>query len=170
MSISIRNTDLVLKFIDDAVNDTLNKYDTYLEALYNEDYSFLRDAIKVAVGFLLSDKYKTIEDLAKENYLKNPKIKDRYATKEDYIAAFRLREFKSCSMDLATGSGKSFLMFGIAQVMLCENAIDKVLVLCPSLTIEEGLMEKFKELNSRKDLVDILRAINKDFVQPQIKN
>lgn len=40
MSISIRNTDLVLKFDDDAVNDILNKYDTYLEALYNDDYSF----------------------------------------------------------------------------------------------------------------------------------
>lgn len=41
MSISIRNTDLVLKFKDDAVNDILNKYDTYLETLYNEDYSFI---------------------------------------------------------------------------------------------------------------------------------
>lgn len=170
MSITIRNTDLVLKFSDDAVSNILNKYDTYLEALYNDDYSFHRDAVKAAVGFLLSDKYKTLEDLAKDNYLKNPKIKDRYATKEDYLSAIPLAKFKSCSMDLATGSGKSFLMFGIAQVMLCENAIDKVLVLCPSLTIEEGLTEKFIELNTRKDLVDILRAINKDFIQPQIKN
>lgn len=170
MSISIRNTDLVLKFKDDAVNDILNKYDTYLEALYNEDYSFHRDAVKAAVGFLLSEKYKTMEDLAKENYLKNPKIKDRYSNKEDYLTAIPLGKFKSCSLDLATGSGKSFLMFGIAQVMLCEGAVDKVLVLCPSLTIEEGLTEKFKDLNSRKDLVDILRAINPDYVQSEIKN
>lgn len=143
MSINIRNTDLVLKFDDDAVNDILNKYDTYLEALYNDDYSFHRDAVKSAVGFLLSEKYKTMEDLAKENYLKNPKIKDRYPSKDDYLSdnAIPLRKFKACSMDLATGSGKSFLMFGIAQVMLCEEAIDKVLVLCPSLTIEEGLTE-----------------------------
>lgn len=170
MSISIRNTDLVLKFKDDAVNDILNKYNTYLEALYNEDYSFHRDAVKAAVGFLLSEKYKTMEDLAKENYLKNPKIKDRYSNKEDYLNAIPLGKFKSCSLDLATGSGKSFLMFGIAQVMLCEGAINKVLVLCPSLTIEEGLTEKFKDLNSRKDLVDILRAINPDYIQSEIKN
>lgn len=170
MSIRILNSDLVLKFSDDAVNDILSKYDTYLEALYNDDYSFHRDAVKAAVGFLLSDKYKTMEDLAKENYLKNPKIRDRFATKEDYINAIPLAKWKSCSMDLATGSGKSFLMFGIAQLMLCENAIDKVLVLCPSLTIEEGLTEKFCELNSRKDLIDILRSINREFVQPQIKN
>ncbi|NUQ82414.1 MAG: DEAD/DEAH box helicase family protein [Bacteroidetes bacterium] len=172
MSISIRNTDLVLKFDDDAVNDILNKYDTYLEALYNDDYSFHRDAVKSAVGFLLSEKYKTMEDLAKENYLKNPKIKDRYPSKDDYLSdnAIPLRKFKACSMDLATGSGKSFLMFGIAQVMLCEQAIDKVLVLCPSLTIEEGLTDKFKTLNSRKDLVDILKAINPKYVQPEIKN
>jgi type III restriction enzyme len=170
MSISIRNTDLVLKFNDDAVNDILNKYDTYLEALYNDDYSFHRDAVKAAVGFLLSDKYKMMEDLAKENYLKNPKIKDRYSNKEDYLNSIPLGKFKSCSMDLATGSGKSFLMFGIAQVMLCEGAVDKVLVLCPSLTIEEGLTEKFKDLNNRKDLVDILRAINPEYVQSEIKN
>ena len=170
MSIRVRNTDLVLKFKDDAVNDILNKYDTYLEALYNDDYSFHRDAVKVAVGFLLSDKYKTMEDLAKENYLKNPKIKDRYSNKEDYLNSIPLGKYKSCSMDLATGAGKSFLMFGIAQVMLCEGAIDKVLVLCPSLTIEEGLTEKFKDLNSRKDLVDILRAINPEYVQSEIKN
>ena len=70
MSISIRNTDLVLKFKDDAVNDILNKYETYLEALYNDDYSFHRDAVKEAVGFLLSDKYETMEDLAKEKMTK----------------------------------------------------------------------------------------------------
>jgi type III restriction enzyme len=170
MGIKIKNTDLVLQFSDDAVNEILNKYDTYLEALYNDDYSFHRNAVKAAVGFLLSSKYKTIEDLAKENYLKNPKIKDRYPSKEDYIGALPLGKFKACSMDLATGSGKSFLMFGIAQVMLCEGAIDKVLVLCPSLTIEEGLTDKFKTLNSRKDLVDILKAINPKYVQPEIKN
>ncbi len=170
MSISIRNSDLVLKFKDEAVNDILNKYDTYLEALYNDDYSFHRDAVKAAVGFLLSNKYKTMEDLAKENYLKNPKIKDRYSNKEDYLNSIPLGKFKSCSMDLATGSGKSFLMFGVAQVMLCEGVVDKVLVLCPSLTIEEGLTEKFKDLNSRKDLVDIFRAINPEYVQSEIKN
>ena len=99
MSISIRNTDLVLKFDDDAVNDILNKYDTYLEALYNDDYSFHRDAVKAAVGFLLSGKYNTIEDLAKENYLKNPKIKDRYPSREDYLESLPLGKYKSCSMD-----------------------------------------------------------------------
>lgn len=172
MSINIRNTDLVLKFNDSAVNDILNKYETYLEALYNDDYSFHRDAVKSAVGFLLSQKYKTIEDLAKENYSRNPKIRDRYPSEDDYLSdnAIPLRKFKSCSMDLATGSGKSYLMFGIAQVMLCEEAVDKVLVLCPSLTIEDGLTEKFKTLNSRKELVDILRAINPNYVQPEIKN
>ena len=139
MSISIRNTDLVLKYSDDAVNNILNKYDTYLETLYNDDYSFHRDAVKATIGFLLTEKYKTMEDLAKENYSKNQKIKDRYPSKEDYLGAFPLGKYKACSLDLATGSGKSFLMFGIAQVMLCEEAIDKVLVLCPSLTIEEGL-------------------------------
>lgn len=170
MSIIIRNTDLVLKFTDDNLKEVLNKYDTYLDALYNDDYSFLRDAARAAISFLLTDKYKTMVDLAKANYLVNPKIRDRHATREDFLASIPLGNFKACSLDLATGSGKSYLMFGIAQIMLCEEAIDKVLVLCPSLTIEEGLTEKFKVLNSRKDLTDILRAINPEYTQPQIKN
>lgn len=170
MAIPIHNSDLVLKFSDENLNAILNKYDAYLEALYNDDYSFHREAVRKAVGFLLSAKYATMEDLAKENYEHNSKIKERFVTKEEFISHIPLAKQKSCSMDLATGTGKSFLMFGIAQLMLCEEAVDKVLVLCPSLTIEEGLTQKFKDLNNRKDLTDILRGINPKYVQPEIKN
>lgn len=170
MSLKIRNTDLLLSFSDDQVKNILKKYDTYLEALYDEDYAFHRDAVKSAVGFLLSEKYKNLEELASENYFKNPKIKVRYPSIEDYLTSIPLGKFKSCALDMATGTGKSYVLFGIAQLMLCEGAVDKVLVLCPSLTIEEGLTEKFKMLNSRKDLVDILRTINPKYIQPEIKN
>lgn len=47
----------------------------------------------------------------------------------------------SCSLDLATGTGKSYVMYGIAALMLATGAVDQVLVLCPSLTIEAGLTE-----------------------------
>lgn len=39
------------------------------------------------------------------------------------------------------------MMYGIARIMLAEGAVDQVLVLCPSNTIEAGLMEKFRSLS-----------------------
>ena len=48
-------------------------------------------------------------------------------------------------IDLATATGKNYVIYGIAQIMLSLGLVNKVLVLCPSITIETGLMEKFKE-------------------------
>ena len=56
------------------------------------------------------------------------------------------------NIDLATGTGKSYVIYGVAQIMLGLGLIDKVLVLCPSLTIEAGLMEKFEELSGNARL------------------
>jgi type III restriction enzyme len=60
----------------------------------------------------------------------------------------------ACSVDLATGTGKSYVMFGVARILLAEGIVDRVLVLCPSLTIESGLAVKFRELSGS----DLLRA------------
>jgi type III restriction enzyme len=44
----------------------------------------------------------------------------------------------------------------VAAILLAEGAVDRVLVLCPSNTIEYGLLKKFKELASNSDLRDAL--------------
>jgi type III restriction enzyme len=54
--------------------------------------------------------------------------------------------------------GKSFVLYGIAAILLAEGAVDRVLVLCPSNTIEAGLLAKFKELATSADLRDALPA------------
>jgi type III restriction enzyme len=64
----------------------------------------------------------------------------------------------SCSIDLATGTGKSYVLYGIAAILLAEGAMDRVLVLCPSNTIEAGLTEKFRALAASADLRDALPA------------
>jgi type III restriction enzyme len=53
----------------------------------------------------------------------------------------------SCSVDLATATGKSYVMYGVARIMLAHGVVDRVLVLCPSRTIEKGLTEKFRALS-----------------------
>jgi type III restriction enzyme len=62
----------------------------------------------------------------------------------------------SCSVDHATGSGKSYLLYGLAAILLAEGVVDRVLVLCPSNTIEAGLLAKFKELAANSDIRDVL--------------
>jgi type III restriction enzyme len=52
----------------------------------------------------------------------------------------------SASLDLATGTGKSYVLYGLAAILLAEGVVDRVLVLCPSTTIEAGLLEKFRML------------------------
>lgn len=68
----------------------------------------------------------------------------------------QLKDKLSCSIDLATGTGKSFVIYGIAQILLSEGVVDKVLVLCPSTTIEDGLTKKFRNLSSNTELKALL--------------
>ena len=70
-----------------------------------------------------------------------------------------LRDRKSVSLDLATGTGKSFVMYALAAIAMAEGLADRVLVLCPSLTIEEGLLEKFTALAGNGELSGIMKEL-----------
>ena len=70
----------------------------------------------------------------------------------------QLPEQLSCSIDQATGTGKSYVLYGLGEILLAEGAVDRVLVLCPSNTIEAGLLEKFSDLAGNADLRDALPA------------
>lgn len=167
-----KNEDLVLKVnqnIDAEVLD-LNEYEPFLDALCGDGREFQKDAIREAVKFLLGGRYKNIRELAEENYRKNETLRENYSSEKDFYRSLPLADKLNCSIDLATGTGKSFVMYGIAQIMLCEGAVDRVLVLCPSLTIEDGLTEKFEYLASKKDIRDSLRAINSKYKTPGIIN
>lgn len=157
MSIKIWNEDLVLHISSsyDLKNFHPNKYDDFLDRLcWNREYQ--KEAIKVACIYMLGWKYKNLEELAEENYNKNSSLREKYENIKTFKNKLQLKEKLSSNIDLATGTGKSFVIYWIAQIMLCEWKIDKVLVLCPSVTIENGLTKKFKELASRKDLKDLL--------------
>ena len=174
MAVRVKNNELVLRqaSIPLDIIERINRYDDYLEALFNEDYAFLRDASKRALQFLLNDWYPDLKTLAIENYNHNEKIRQIFPNINEYLSEqhFPLQHKKSCSLDLATGSGKSYLMFAISQIALCEGLVNRVLVLSPSLTIEEGLTGKFNDLNSRGDLLNLIHAVNPRFIQPEIQN
>jgi len=143
-----KQKDLVLKVNQnyDPTKLDLGAWDSFLDALC-VDREYQKEAIKQAVIFLASGRYITTQDLVDENYNKNPELQEKYATLNDYHHHLQLPNKLFANIDLATGTGKSYVIYGVAQIMLGLGLVDKVLVLCPSLTIEDGLIEKFEGLS-----------------------
>lgn len=129
----------------------LNEWDRYLDCLCgNREYQ--KQAIKTAIVYMVSQEYSSINQLAKENYETNEFLKQKFPRDVDYLNTIQLPNKLSGVIDLATGTGKSYVLFGIAQIMMALDIVKRVLVLCPSVTIEKGLKEKFSFLASRSDL------------------
>lgn len=138
--------DLVLKVRNsyDPNKLNLNEWEDFLDILCgNREYQ--KDAIKNSIIYLAAGEYTDINHLAKENYNNNVDLKELYKNDDDFTSHLPLPGKLSGVVDLATATGKSYVMYGIAQIMLSLQIVTKVLVLCPSLTIESGLMKKFKE-------------------------
>jgi len=151
------NQDLVLnvsKSVNPAVFD-INKYEGFLDALCGER-EYQKTAIRNTLSYLLSSNYKSVADLAEENYHNNETLQTFYGTFEQFRKHLQFPNKLSCSLDMATGTGKSYVIYGIARILLAEGAVDYVLVVCPSTTIEDGLMEKFKLLSGDDTLRNLL--------------
>ncbi|MBA7562896.1 hypothetical protein ES708_04549 [subsurface metagenome] len=165
-----KNQDLVLKVspnIDPEKFD-VNKYETFLDALCGER-EYQKEATRITLRFLLGGQYNNLKELAEENYHKNPVLQDRYSSLEDFYRNLQLPDKLSCTIDLATATGKSYVLYGIARIMLADGVVDQVLILCPSNTIETGLTEKFRSLSADGNLKDLLPD-SAEILNPRIIN
>ncbi len=166
----IKTDNLVLKVsksVDPRKLD-LSKYDDFLDELCGHR-DFQKEAVQKAVRFLLGAEYKNTEELARENFDQNLDLQEYYGTFENLRKRLEFKDKLACTIDLATATGKSWTIYGIAQILLCEGAVDQALVLCPSVTIEEGLTSKFKKLTIDKILKATLPA-NSIYKNPRIIN
>jgi len=166
----IKTDNLVLKVsksVDPRKLD-LSKYDDFLEGLCGHR-EFQKEAIQEAVRFLLGEEYKNTEQLARENFDQNLDLQEYYGTLENLRKRLELKDKLACTIDLATATGKSWVIYGIAQILFCEGAVDQVLVLCPSVTIKEGLTSKFKKFAIDKNLKATLPA-DSVYKNPRIIN
>lgn len=154
-----RNEDLVLRVRPDFDPGILrlDRYEAFLDALCG-DREYQKDAIRTVCRFLGGGQYLTTTDLAVENYTANAVLGDRYGSQAGLLAALPFPDKLACCVDLATATGKSWVMYGIAQILLAEGVVDRVLVLCPSLTIEAGLAAKFSALSGDPVLHDLIPA------------
>jgi type III restriction enzyme len=130
---------------------------------------YQKEAIKSAIIYLASGKYKSIEDLVSENSRKNPQIQTRYHSLQEYNKKIQIPNRLSATIDLATGAGKSFVMYGIAQIALGIGLVEKALVLCPSLTIKDELTRKFLSLATDSRLLNAIPQ-GAHFANPRIIN
>ena len=115
----IKETDLVLRIKEnyDPSFLSLSDWDNYLDILCG-DREYQKQAIKTAIIYLTSGYYKDINQLAKENYSSNSSIREKYKKESDFLGQLPLPNKLSGVIDLATGTGKSYVMFVIAQIML----------------------------------------------------
>jgi len=171
MSLKLDIKGQVLRVDDarDATEAVVHKYDAFLNLLCADRFAFQREAVRDAWRFLISDKYPDLERLARENWNAKPSIQQRHDSLDAYLDKMPLRERKAVALDLATGGGKSFVMYALAAIALAEGLVDRVLVLCPSLTIEEGLLGKFMTLAGNAELSGIMKELDAAVSIPAIK-
>ncbi len=167
---TFQNKELVLKVSPsyDPSQFDPNKFEPFLDALCG-DREYQKEAIREALRYLFGGEYSSLNELAEKNYHNNLKLQEKYSSLEDFLCHLQLPEQLSCSLDHATATGKSYVMYGIARLALAASAVDQVLILCPSNTIEAGLTEKFRRLSADRTLKDLLPT-NSLIVNPRVTN
>jgi type III restriction enzyme len=129
----------------DVVKFDWAEVEEYVRALCGER-SYQVETIRDLMVYLWGGSYKDITALAKENYQRKQAIQQRFHSEEHFLRMLPLPDKLSGVCHLATGTGKSYVMFAVAYLSLLLGKVKRVLVLGPSSTvIEEGLREKFKE-------------------------
>ena len=139
----------------DPARVDLGAYEDFIDAVVaGRDYS--KQAILTALRLMAGGRYANTKALAEEAFAAAPALERRYGTVGRLLERLPFPDKLACSLDLATGTGKSFVMFCLARIMLNEGLVNRVLLLCPSLTIESGLIDKFDALLADSDLTALL--------------
>ena len=139
----------------DPAKLNLDAYDDFIkEVVAGRTYSY--EAVRTALIFLAGGGYADTGNLARQVFSATPGLERRYGTVGRLLARLPFPDKLACSLDLATATGKSYVMFCIARIMLNEGLVNRVLMLCPSVTIENGLNDKFDALLADNDLTATL--------------
>ena len=164
-----KESDLVLR-VSKNVNPEIwdeGKYSQFMDMIFKSRI-YQKEATEIVLRYLNSGEYNSLQELGIENFKQNDAIRERFNNNQSaFIKDLGLPNRLSATVDMATGTGKSYVMYAIAAIMLAEKKVNKVLVLTPSVTIEEGLTKKFKDLSENKQLNNLL---GEDFVPPSIIN
>ena len=158
----ISPNDLVLHLSKKANDFDISRYEDFISELCG-DREYQIGAIRKVAKFFLSGEYKNIEDLVKENFDKSESMQEFFRDDKELLGDVLFRDKLSCTIDLATGTGKTWVMYAIARIILAEGAVDNVLIVCPSLTIKNELLKKFNKFT-------IMSGLQKSFPKAKYRN
>lgn len=148
---TISPNDLVLHLSEKTNNFNISKYEDFIIELCGErEYQI--EATRKVVKFFLSGEYKNIEDLVRENFKTNEAMQEFFRDEDELLGDLLFRDKLSCTIDMATGTGKTWVIYAVARIMLAEGAIDNVLIVCPSRTIKYELLKKFNMFTLKSSL------------------
>lgn len=144
LSLSEHTLDINMRKCDVTRFD-FSEVEEYVRALTG-DREYQYDAVKRILIYLWGGTYKSVTDLARENYRKKSAIQQRFHSEEHFLRLLPLPDRLSGVCHLATGTGKSYVMFAVAYLSILLGKVRRVMILGPSSTvIESGLREKFNE-------------------------
>ena len=114
-----KTDDLILKVNTNYDHNYLKieDWEDYIDCLCGNRY-YQSQAIKNCIIYFASGKYHSIEDIVSENYTKNGVLKEKYPSLDNYLENLQIKNKLTANIDLATGTGKSYVIFGVAQIML----------------------------------------------------
>ena len=134
LSLSEHTLDINLRKCDVTGFD-FSEVEEYVRALTGDrDYQY--EAIKRILIYLWGGIYENVTDLARENF-RNPKktaIQQRFHSEEHFLRLLPLPDRISGICHLATGTGKSYVMFAVAYLSILLGKVRRVMVLGPSST------------------------------------
>jgi type III restriction enzyme len=118
----------------------------YVRALTG-DRTYQFNAIAALLTYLWGGIYTDVRDLASDHWDRKPAIRQRFFdNKAHFLAMLPLPDRLSGVCHMATGTGKSYVIFAVAYLSLILGKVSRVLVLGPSSTvIEAGLRAKFND-------------------------
>jgi type III restriction enzyme len=148
--------DLVLKLKPKVKNLDLSKYEDFVEELCG-DWEFQKESIRHVIAYFISNEYSNSKDLLLDNLKKNKLLK-QVETEDFWLDKLAFPDKKACTLDLATGTGKTWVIYAVARILLAEGMVDQVLVLCPSKTIKDELSKKFNRFTQNSILTAALPA------------
>ena len=134
---TFRNADLVLGVttdIDPKVWDE-SRYEAFLDELCSVR-EYQKDAIRTTLRYLLGGKYASLRELAKENFDANEELQQRFGSWAGMEKHLQLPDQLSCSIDRATGTGKSYVLYGLAAILLAALQTHR---LRPGFLLERSL-------------------------------
>ena len=116
LSLSEHTLDIKLQAYDVDAFD-FAEIEEYVRALTEgRDYQF--DAIRGLMIYLWGGRYKSLKDLALENYRRKSAIQQRFQSQDHFLRLLPLPDRLSGVCHLATGTGKSYVIFAVAYLSL----------------------------------------------------